>query len=117
MTVVTLDLATWALIGGTLVPLIVGLVTKLRASSAVKGLANLVLSAVAGVIAAAIAGGGILTKQSVVAGFLSLVGSVGAYYGVLKPTGVTGAIQVATADIGLGSASAKPNTGATLARP
>lgn len=98
----TLDLATWAFLGGTIVPILVGLVTKLHASSAVKGLVNLVLSAVAGLIATAIATDGVLTKAAVVAGFMALIASVGTYYGVLKPAGITGAVQRATANKGIG---------------
>lgn len=99
---ITLDLATWAFLGGTIVPILVGLVTKLHASSAVKGLVNLVLSAIAGLVATAIATDGVLTKTAVVAGFMALVASVGTYYGVLKPVGVTGAVQRSTANVGIG---------------
>lgn len=98
----TLDLATWAFIGGTVVPILVGLLTKLRAPSWLKGLVNLVLSAAAGLIATAQVSDGVLTKTAIVAAFLSLVASVGTYYGVLKPVGVTGAVQRATAQVGLG---------------
>ncbi len=99
---ITLDLATWAFLGGTIVPILVGLLTKLDASSAVKGLVNLVLSAIAGLIATAVVSDGVLTKEAVVAGFMALVASVGTYYGVLKPIGVTGSVQRATANVGIG---------------
>ena len=103
METITLDLAVWSALGGTVVPILVGLVTKLNASSAVKGVVNLVLSTIAGLIATAIAGDGVLTQAAVVAAFLALMTSVATYYGVLKPVGVTGAVQESTAGFGLGS--------------
>jgi hypothetical protein len=45
--IITLDLTTWAFLGGTIVPILVGLLTKLNAPSALRGLVNLILSAVA----------------------------------------------------------------------
>lgn len=119
MKTITLDLATWSFLAGTVVPILVALTTKLNASSAIKGAINLVLSAVAGLIATAIAGGGVLTQQAVVAGFLALLASVASYYGGWKPVGVTGAVATATAQVGLGSSSqpASASSGATLAGP
>lgn len=105
-TIITLDLTTWAFLGGTIVPILVGLVTKLNAPSALRGLINLILSAVAGLIAVAITQDGVLDKASIVAGFMALVASVGTYYGVLKPMGITGAVQRATANFGLGTGRA-----------
>lgn len=107
MEIITLDLTTWAFLGGTVVPILVGLLTKLNAPSSLRGFVNLVLSAVAGLIATAIAQDGVLTQAAVVAGFMALVASVGTYYGVLKPMGVTGAVQQATADFGLGPRNAR----------
>src|SRR5688572_20598191 len=106
-TVITLDLTTWAFLGGTIVPILVGLLTKLNAPPALRGLVNLILSAVAGLVAVAVTQDGVLDKASVVAGFMALVASVGTYYGVLKPMGVTGAVQRATANFGLGTGRAK----------
>lgn len=99
---ITLDLATWAFLGGTIVPILVGLLTKLRAPSAVKGTVNLVLSAIAGLIATAQVTDGVLTKEAIVAVFLSLIASTATYHGVLKPVGVTGGVQKATAQVGIG---------------
>lgn len=112
--VITLDLTTWAFLGGTIVPILVGLLTKLHASPAVRGLLNLVLSAVTGLIAVAVTQDGVLDKASIVAGFMALVASVGTYYGVLKPIGVTGAIQRATADFGLGTTNGNDRIRTTL---
>lgn len=99
---ITLDLAMWAFLGGTVVPILVGLVTKLSAPSSVKGLVNLVLSMIAGLIATAIATDGVLSQTAVVAAFMALIASVATYYGVLKPVGVTGGVQRATAQVGIG---------------
>ena len=98
----TLDLATWAFLGGTIVPILVGILTKIDAHPGIKGFLNVVLSAVAGLIATAIAQDGVLTQAAVVAGFMSFVASIGTYYGWLKPAGITGAVQRSTAEVGIG---------------
>lgn len=99
---ITLDLATWAFLGGTIVPILVGLLTKARAHPGLKGFLNLVLSGVAGMIATAQVTDGVLSKASIVAGAMAFVASIGTYYGLLKPAGITGAIQAKSAEVGIG---------------
>ena len=99
---ITLDLATWAFLGGTIVPILVGILTKIDAHPGIKGFLNVVLSAVAGLVATAIAQDGVLTQAAIVAGFMSFVASIGVYYGFLKPAGVTDAVQSSTSKVGIG---------------
>lgn len=102
---ITLDLATWAFLGGTIVPILVGLLTKSSAHPGLKGFLNVVLSAVAGLIATAQVQDGVLTKAAIVAGFMAFVASIGSHYGWLRPAGITGSsgvVQRSTANIGIG---------------
>ena len=100
--IITLDLATWAFLGGTVVPILVGILTKLHLSSGLKGLVNVVLSAVVGLIASEATTDGVLTQDALVGFFMALAVSIATYYGVYRPNGVTGAIQFATRNFGIG---------------
>ena len=102
---IILDLTTWAFLGGTVVPMLVGLLAKQRLHGGLKGFLNLVLSAVAGLIATAQVQDGVLTKTAIVAGGMAFVWSIGIHYGLLKPNNVTGSdgfIQRKTANVGIG---------------
>lgn len=99
---ITLDLATWAFLGGTIVPILVGILTKIDAHPGLKGGINVLLSAVAGLIATAITQDGVLTQEAIVAGFMAFVASIATYYGFLKPSGVSGSVQSSTAKVGVG---------------
>jgi hypothetical protein len=92
------------MIGGVLVPILVGLVTKLRASPAFKSVANAVLSAVAGAVGAASAAGDWSWETFGLAWGSAWAVSIASHYGLWKPTGATSAVQGATADVGIGPA-------------
>lgn len=88
---------------GLLVPLAVALVTKRVASQGLKGVLNALLSAIGGSVAY------LVTKDNGYdfEGFVNAVASafvvsITAYYGVYKPTGLTGSVADATANFGLG---------------
>jgi hypothetical protein len=68
---------------GTLLPIITGLLTKLNARDWVKGLVNLVLSAVAGVITAnlVVGGGAVVSDETLILAGISFVTSVASYFG------------------------------------
>lgn len=110
MEIVSLDLVTWAMLGGVLVPILVGIVSKCAAPASLKSVLNLVLSGIAGLVATAQATDGVLSKEAIVAWLLALTASIATYYGVYKPTGVSGSVQEATAGFGLGSASHSDDT-------
>lgn len=97
-----LSLTQWALLFGALMPVLVGLVTKANASAGTKAVTLLFLDAVNGVLTDWFATpngfdwGGALTAT-----LAAFVTSVAAYYGLLKHT-VSPAINVATANVGIG---------------
>jgi hypothetical protein len=109
------DVVTVARLLGILVPILVALLTKRFASPALKAILNLVLSAVAGVVAPLLTGDTLPSSFSALfTGILNaFVISIIAYYGVLKPTGVTGAIAGATENFGVGSDPRTPEEIAT----
>lgn len=97
-----LTLSQWALLYGALMPLVVGLVTKLNASAALKAVLLLVLDGVASVLTEFFSGpAGFDWKNAVVNAVAALVVSVAAYYGLLKHT-ISPALNEATATVGLG---------------
>jgi hypothetical protein len=102
--VLQVDLTVLNFIAGSLVPLAVGLVTKLNASSRLKAVVNLLLSVVTGVLTAMIAASGettlALLASSAVTAYLS---SGVSYNNLWKPTQVASAVQDVAPGVGLGS--------------
>ncbi len=112
--VLNLDIPTLNLIFGVVIPLLVGLVTRLNASGGVKAVLNAGLSALAGVVSVWIELDGSLVLKTALISFLSTWGiSILTYYGLYKPTGVTASLQSATARFGIG----KPTTLQTHSKP
>lgn len=100
---IELDVLTLSLLVGTVVPLLVALVTKARASSTVKGVANLVLSFLAGGLAYLAANEGSAPWQEVAgAGLGAWTLSGVAFHNLWKPLGTTEAVADATAGVGVG---------------
>lgn len=79
------------LLASTVLPLVVGLVTKGSTPAVVKSL--LLLALTAGITAAAAVASGADIKSSCVTGALSYATAVATHYGVLKPTGAADAVQ------------------------
>lgn len=104
-TVFSADVATLALLVGTFLPILVGIVTKELASSGLKATALAALSGVAGLINGAIVADGAFTSEALYAAFTTWVVAVATYYGYWKPTGAAGAVASKTSDVGIGSAS------------
>lgn len=98
-----LDAQTIALLSGVVIPLLVGLVSKLNASSGLKAIINAFLSAVAGTLATVTQVTAPQVRDFVIAILSTWVVSVATYYGVYKPTGVAGTVAEKTAGFGLGS--------------
>lgn len=98
------DVNTLTLVVGTLIPLLVGLVTKEVANSGLKGVLNALLSAVAGALTVLVDNGGVLGpwQELANAGFATFITSIATYYGVWKPTGVATSVQRKTARVGVG---------------
>lgn len=83
------DLALLAVVAGTILPILVGIVTKEVASGAVKATILALLSAVTGLVNGAINADGVFTKEAVIAAAVTWVTAVATYYGFLKPTEVS----------------------------
>lgn len=97
------DVQALAFLTGAVIPILVGLLTKLNASARVKSFANAGLSAVSGALMTVIANSGRLVWSE----FVTSVGttwviSIATYYGLYKPSGVSAAVQEKTADVGIG---------------
>lgn len=103
----TLSSVAVTLILGTIIPLLVGLITKLNASSKLKGALMLALNAVQGLIIASKtgSGGAVFTTDALVL-FLAGVGvSLISYYGLYKPNDVPAKLAP---DFGVGGSSSTP---------
>lgn len=90
---------------GILVPLIVAFISKRYASSGLKSVLNVVTSAVVSSLGYLVVASG---DGYDLVGFLeafvgTLIVSIAAYYGVLKPTNLTEAVSVRTKGFGFGS--------------
>lgn len=98
---VQLDPQVGSLLVGTVVPLLVGLLSKSRASSGLKAILNAVLSVLAGATVAA-ATGPVEIKTLVVGAISAWVTSVSTYYGLWKPSGVSTAVSNTAPGTGVG---------------
>jgi hypothetical protein len=80
-----------ALLLGTLIPLVNGVVTKLTTSSTVKAIITLVLSAIAGAVNVSLVdgGGAVISWSTLNAAAITFIVAVATYVGVWKPMGVT----------------------------
>lgn len=95
------DMTIYALLVGTVIPLLVGLLTKLNASAGIKATLNLGLAAL---------GAALVTANQVnfnwkpflVNFAFAWVVSVGTYYGFYKPSGVAPAVAAVAPGVGLG---------------
>ena len=89
---------------GLVIPFLVAIVTKKVASSGLKGVLNLVLSAIAGSTVYLVAADGGYDVQGFVNATMNVfIVSIATYYGVTKPTGLTETVQNVTSGFGLGT--------------
>lgn len=100
---IELDVLTLALLTGTVIPVLVGLVTKAEASSTVKGVANIVLSFAGGALTFLATNSGSAPWQEVAsAGLATWVVSGTAFHNLLKPVGVIDLVEQKTGTFGVG---------------
>lgn len=95
------DLTLLTLLTGVIVPLLVGLLTKLNASSAVKAVLNLGLTA-AGTLLAVANETDFEWKVFVTSWAIAWTVSVATYYGFYKPSGVSASVNGYTSEFGIG---------------
>lgn len=97
------DVITLGFIAGTVIPLIVALLTKSSASSSVKAVANLVLTAIGAAVALLIANNGTAPWTDVAAAAAAVFLASGSSYShAWKPLGVSSAIATKTRGFGVG---------------
>lgn len=89
--VITIDVALWGLIIGTLLPILVGIITARLTPSGGKSIILLFLAAVIAVGQEILAAGSFELKVAVLKFALLFLSSVGTHFGLLKPSGITGA--------------------------
>lgn len=103
---IEVDVAALTFVVGTLIPVLVALVTKAHASPGVKAVITALLSAVAGAASLAIAGEGKIDVAHVAVSIgVAWFTAITTHFGLLKPVGVTGAegaVAQSTRRIGVG---------------
>lgn len=95
------DMTLFALVAGVIIPLLVGLLTKLNAPSGVKAVLNFGLSAAAGLLATTTEIDFEWQPFLINWGFTWAI-SIATYYGLWRPTTVSTEVQEKTADFGIG---------------
>lgn len=100
---ITIDATLTSLIIATLLPLVVGVITKASAPSWVRVVALIVLNAIGGAIAVSITddGAAVVSKETMINTLQMVVQSIAVYYGVWKPT-VSAKLNEATKTFGIG---------------
>ena len=103
MTTFHLNVALLSFITGSVIPLLVALVTKLNARSHIKAIANVVLSVVAGTVAYLVEHNGAANATQLVGAVIAAYLASGVtYQNFWKPTGVAPKVAAATPNAGLG---------------
>lgn len=98
------DVAVLTFLVGTVVPLVTGLVTKLRSSSRLKAMTNLVLSVLGGVGAWLINAEGKTTVGGLASAIVTTYLASGvSYQNLWKPTGAAQAVQEVAPESGIGT--------------
>lgn len=102
-TVLTINAELVLIITATLIPLVVGVITKLTAPGALKSILLIVIGAVATAIAVSTGADGVavISKVTLIESFRTVVTSIAMYFGVWKATGISPAVNKATENIGL----------------
>ena len=98
----TVNASLLALVAGTVLPIIVGLVTKQLASGSLKAIILALMAAATGLVNGAINLDGMFTQEALIAALVTWVTASATYFGFLSPTNITGAVQTKTANFGLG---------------
>lgn len=103
VTVFTLGATVTAFIVGTLLPVLVGIVTKLQSPEWVKAWLHALLSAVAGafVVAVKLDGTAVFSKETILAAAGVWIVGIAVYHGFLKPTKISPVINQKTAALGI----------------
>ena len=106
-TTFSMDAAAVSLLVGSILPILVGLITKFGAPSSLKAVILLFIAAAQGMIvnATMIDGSAVLSWNTVVVAGLGWITAIASYYGFLTPVGVSPKVNESTANFGLGKAA------------
>ena len=101
---ITIDAIFVTAIVGVLIPVFIGTITHLKASSSLKAILSIVLNAIQALIVSSVVANGsaIISKDTFILWITGLVISVATYSGVYKPTGIVAKLLP---NIGLGKPS------------
>lgn len=104
---ITINAALVSVLVGSLLPLLVGLVTKIELHSGIKAAILLLFSVVQGVIVTAIQtdGSAIISTEALLTAAITWISGVASYNGLLKPAEVSTKLNEKTANFGLGRRS------------
>lgn len=104
MDTITIDAMVVTILVGTLLPLLVGVVTKAVAHSGVKAVLLLLFTAVEGLLITAtqIDGTAVLSAESIIFAAVGWISAVATYFGLWKPSQVATKVQSSTARFGIG---------------
>ena len=99
----TLNVGVLTFIVATAIPILTALLTKSSASSSVKSVLTLTLALVATAIQRIITANGVVNLKTAASTFVvTYIIAIATYYGLLKPTGVTGGVNKASARFCIG---------------
>lgn len=100
---INIDAMLLALLSGSIIPFVTGLVTKMSASSKLKAGLSIVLAGVVAVVAYATDTAGVGTwKEATFIFVAAAIAQASSWQGVWKPTGIGPAVADITADVGIG---------------
>lgn len=104
---ITLNSTFVVIIVGTLIPILVGVMTKLDASPRIKSIINIVLNGVQALIVSSVTadGAAAISKQTAVLWALGVITSIATYLGVWKPNNIP---QKLLPNVGIGGSSENP---------
>lgn len=93
---------TISILVGFVIPLLVGLLSRVNASRHLKAALNFGLAALAAALSGIVPSEPFQWDGFVVTFALTWATSIASYYGLLKPTGVAGSVSQATSGFGIG---------------
>lgn len=88
-------------------PLLVAVVTKIKAARAIKAACLLALSIITGLVTTSVGsdGGAVISSTALISAIIAWVTGMASYYGLWKPSGVAGSVAQKTDGFGIGEES------------
>lgn len=101
--IIMIDALTVSMLIGVVLPIVVGIITKLGAPRGLQSVLLLFLASVLGLIVNATITNGtaVFSVEAILTAGIGWVTAIASHYGLLKPTGITPKVAEKTADFGL----------------